>query len=258
MKVKVLASDRMTSKVYTIYRMKLAKWQDEAQAVSGSIADPEVIDLGNGTYRMYYCVEPEVPGNNHEIYSAISKDGKSWTQEKGTRRTESVFPDIIKLSDGTWRMYYAYVGGIRSCISKDGLEWEDEEGIRVDSANDLGLEFDNIGASTTIQLDNGIYVMVYRASLNEKYSPEVPNRYTQLLMWATSEDGIDFKKKGIAIDGRNEEFLGCLDGPEFFKWEDGTIRLYFWSYLGDYSCIYKKGKFSKPELEYTKATEKVF
>jgi hypothetical protein len=205
---------------------------------------------------MYYCVESHVPGNRSEIYSAISKDGKKWTQENGVRRTYSVFPDIVKLPDGRWRMYFANATGIGSCISDDGLEWKDVPGIRIDTGNNLGLEFEHVSASTTMLLDDGTYIMVYSGSINKKYKQDLPNYNTRIFLWATSKDGINFEKKGIALDSRNEEFLGLMDGPEFFKWNDGSIRLFFWSYMGIYSSTYNNGKFSAPVIEYTNVTER--
>src|SRR3972149_10346876 len=63
-----------------------SKWQENGVVVAGQYADAEVVDLGNGRYRMYYSIEPEVPGNNLEIYSSTSTDGTNWTKEKGTRK----------------------------------------------------------------------------------------------------------------------------------------------------------------------------
>src|SRR3989304_9726208 len=63
-----------------------SKWQEKGVAIAGKYADAEVVDLGNGQYRMYYSIEPEVPGNNLEIYSSTSADGVHWTKEAGTRK----------------------------------------------------------------------------------------------------------------------------------------------------------------------------
>jgi len=86
--------------------------------------------------------------------------------------------------------------------------------------------------------------MVYRGTINEKYSAQVPNNTTQLLLWAVSQDGLNFEKKGIALDSRNSTFQGLLDGPELVQWDDG-VRLYFWSYRGIYHVDFKDGAFSQ-------------
>lgn len=228
-----------------------SNWQEGGVAVEGKYADAEVVDLGEGQFRMYYAVEPEVPGNQLEIFSAKSSDGKNWQKEDGVRHTLSTFPDVMKLSDGKFRMYFQNAGVIKSAISEDGLNFQDEEGTRIDTSNSEGLTLDNVAASTTLLLSDNTYLMVYRGQIDKKYSSEVPNPSTQLLFWATSSDGLDFVKKGIALDSRDTTFQGLSDGPELVNFdgppagEAGEIRLYFWSYKGIYYLTYQNGKFSK-------------
>src|SRR3972149_8688477 len=100
---------------------------------------------------MYYSVEPEVPGNNLEIYSSVSTDGINWTQEEGIRKTMATFPDVVKLPDGTWRMYFQNAGVIKSAVSSNGLSWTDEPGVRI-SKNESGYDLENVGAQGTIRL----------------------------------------------------------------------------------------------------------
>lgn len=98
------------------------------------------------------------------------------------------------------------------------------------------------------------YVIVYFGAINQKYinAGLVPNEETHLFLWAISQDGLVFEKKGIALDSRNSEFKGWLDGPEFTKWDDGSIRLYFWLYRGIYHVEFKDNKFSQAaQFEYT-------
>ena len=126
------------------------KWTYGGLAIGGNYADSDFVELGNGKYRMYYAVEPEVPGNKLEVYSATSSDGIAWTPENGVRRTFTVFPDVIKLSDGTWRMYFQNAGVIKSATSSDGLSWKDDSGTRMDEKNNEGLTFENVAGPTTI------------------------------------------------------------------------------------------------------------
>ena len=62
-------------------------WQKGDVAVSGKYADADIVQIDEKTWRLYYAVQPEVQGNNFEIYSSTSTDGKTWTQEAGTRKT---------------------------------------------------------------------------------------------------------------------------------------------------------------------------
>lgn len=227
------------------------KWQTQDVAVAGNYADADAVDIGGGKYRMYYSLEPEQPGFNGQVYSATSTDGIKWTQEDGTRKTMATFPSVIKLADGKWRMYFQNAGVIKSATSSDGLSWQDEVGTRMDGANSLGLNFENVAAPTVEQLSDGSYLMIYRGLINQAYADQVPNKNTQLFLWATSNDGLSWDKKGLAVDSRNSTLQGLADGPELVpKWDDGSVKLFFWSYSGVYYSTFKDGKFSEPKLVY--------
>src|SRR3989338_10706747 len=117
----------------------ILQWTYGGSAIEGNYADSDFVDLGDGKYRMYYAIEPEVPGNQLEVYSATSTDGINWAPESGVRRSFTVFPDVVKLQDGTWRMYFQNAGVIKSATSNDGLNWKDESGTRIDTKNNEGL-----------------------------------------------------------------------------------------------------------------------
>lgn len=228
-------------------------WEAGGVAIKGTYADADIISLDDGTYRMYYSAEPEVENFEGQVYSATSTDGINWVKESGTRKIWATFPSVIPLANGEYRMYFQNAGVIKSALSSDGLTWEDEDGIRIDISNSQGLEFENVAAPTVIYTGD-FYLMVYRGTIDERYSQEVPNSNTQLFLWATSEDGIDFEKKGIALDSRNDEFYGLLDGPKLVDW-DGVVRLYFWSYKGIYHVEFENNQFTEEaEFDYTTNT----
>ncbi len=228
--------------------VSVLEWKEKGVAISGKYADAEIVNLENRQYRMYYTPEPEVSDFRGQVYSAISSDGISWTQESGERKQWATFPSVIKLADG-YRMYFQNSGEIKSAFSEDGLVWKDDAGTRINKENNAGLNLENVASPTVIKTNNN-YIIVYRGTINEKYSSEVPNSETQLFLWATSDDGLTFEKKGIALDSRNSDFSGLLDGPEFVKWGD-EIRLYFWSYKGVYHVVYENQKFSDEEFDFT-------
>ncbi|MCL5410503.1 MAG: hypothetical protein M1324_01460 [Patescibacteria group bacterium] len=233
-----------------------AAWKEGGTAVAGKFADADVVDIGDGKFRMYYSVEPEVPGNKLEVYSATSSDGKTWQKEEGTRKVMATFPDVMKLDDSRYRMYFQNAGVIKSATSTDGLNFTDEKDERV-SKEETGYNLENVGAQTTTKLDDGTYLMVYRGMIKEPYktTEKVPNNNTQIFFYATSSDGLNFVKKGLAIDSRNEILFGLVDGAEFTKWDNGELRLYFWSYKGVYHSVYKNGKFSEPVFDFTNSTD---
>ena len=225
-------------------------WIDKGSVIPGTYADADIVDIGDGSYRIYYSLIPEAVGFNGQVYSAISSDGINWEIESGTRKEQTIFPSVIKLPDGKYRMYFQNSDVIKSAISSDGLTWQDESGIRMNVENNIGLTFRNVLAPTIMKI-GGEYVMVYAGAIEEKYSGEmVPNSETHVLLWATSQDGLTFEKKGMAVDSRNSVFKGWLDGPEFIDW-DGETRLYFWSYFGIYHVIFENNAFSDEELDFT-------
>lgn len=222
------------------------EWSSPVKVING-YADADVVDLGNGQYRMYVGDVPGQSSFSHAIYSAISSDGKSFKLENGIRQTNASFPDVVKLPDGTYRMYYQGTAGIRSSVSTDGLSWKGESGVRIDSTNNFGLTLTEVGASTTAQMKDGSYVMVYRATMIQTYDSDAPNKGTNLLVWATSKDGLNFEKKGIAVDSRNSLYDGWLDGPDFSVWGN-EVRLYYWTYSGIYYATFDGTNFSGDNL----------
>ena len=228
------------------------KWHEGGVAIAGKYADADLVELGNGKWRMYYSVEPEVPGNKLELYSGTSTDGITWSQEEGVRKEFATFPSVIKLADGKYRLYFQNAGVIKSALSADGLSWTDEEGVRIDANEEGVIHIENVGAQTVIQLDDGSFLMVYRVMIKERYSQEVPNDSTQILYFAVSKDGLTWEKKNLAADSRNETFQGLIDGAELVKWDNDQIRLYFWSYKGVYHLVFENGIFSQePDFDFT-------
>lgn len=224
-------------------------WSKVGYAVKGKYADADVVQIAENKWRLYYAVQPEVQPNNFEVYSATSTDGKKWKQESGTRKTMATFPDVVKLENGKYRMYYQSAGVIKSAISSDGLSFSDESGTRVGTNNSEGLNFDNVAAPTVAQLDDDSFVMVYRGSINKRYAANVPNQTTNVFMWATSDDGLTFKQKGLALDSRNSTLSGQLDGADLSKWDD-EYKVFMTSYAGVFEASFDGKKFGEPKLAF--------
>ena len=129
-------------------------------------------------YRLYFhqfthpqLREPEAP--NHVI-SAVSEDGRHFEREPGVRipketarESISIYaPDVIRLGDGSYRLYYAAMshlafGGIFTAVSDDGLHWEKDPEICVE----LGNTLDNVLLSEpcVIGIGGGRHRMFYEA-----------------------------------------------------------------------------------------------
>lgn len=230
-------------------------WKEGDFAVAGTYADASVVQIENKKWRLYYAIQPEVQGNNFEVYSSTSTDGKTWAQEPGTRKTMATFPEVIKTSEGKYRMYYQNAGEIRSASSTDGLLFTDDAGTRIDRTNSLGLTFDNVAAPAVSLLDDKTYLMVYRGTMNNRYAADTPNPTTQVLLWATSEDGLTFTKQGMAVDSRDDTLRGQLDGPYIVKWDDDKYHVFATTYSGVYEFIFDGKKFGKGTLAFALATD---
>lgn len=236
------------------------KWEEEGVVISGNYADADVVETEDGNLRMYYALEPEVPGFEGQVYSAISSDGSIWRKEKGIRMKWATFPSVIKLSDGRWRMYYQGMSestrefGIVSAISHDGLNWIQEEGIRIKLGQEGLHDTKMVASPTVIRLSDGTYIMVYRGSSGKnrfgktdpKTGEPAPIDY---LISATSKDGLNWAPKAVVVDSRNEEMRDQIDGPELVL-DGDKIKLYCNSYEGVYLLeISKDGKpLTSPEI----------
>lgn len=223
-------------------------WQNIRSAVNGTYADADVVQVNDTTWRMYYGVQPEVKGNNLEVYSSTSTDGKTWTKDAGVRKTMATFPNVVKLKDGRYRMYFQNAGVIKSAISTDGLTFTDESGVRIDKTNVVGLALDNVAAPTVHLNDDGTFTMIYRGTINQRYAANTPNPTTQVLLWASSSDGLSFVKKDSFLDTRNSTLNGQLDGPNLVKWDDGKLKLFATSYTGVYEFEFTGSAFGEPKL----------
>ncbi|MBZ9572280.1 hypothetical protein KJA15_03045 [Patescibacteria group bacterium] len=151
-------------------------FQVEGLRLVTDLVGPTVIRLDDGRYRMYLqdCDEPAPPTPPVcRIKSAISSDGLSWGIEPGIRidGTKPLFygmfanmigtSDIVKLSDGSFRLYFLAgsqemdeegMEGIYSADSADGLSFSnitflfgkyiDEEGREVGTADPCVVEIE--------------------------------------------------------------------------------------------------------------------
>jgi hypothetical protein len=234
-------------------RPKEARWETVGVAIAGKYADAEVVEVEEGKYRMYFGIEPEVARGELSILSAISSDGISWDKEAGVRVEDAVFPDVVRLPDGRFRMYFQRGGVIVSAVSEDGIAWAEEPGVRIGRGGHSGLDDLGVGASSTIVLEDGSYLMVYRTEKAQRFCERSPNTYSTFLFYAVSKDGLNFEKRGMVLDPRGEKFCDLADGAELVRWDDGKVHLFFWSHKGIYESVYDGGAFSEPELVFPRA-----
>lgn len=191
---------------------------------------PDIIELPDGTYKMYYTGLVWGGYGTYYILSALSSDGLTWTKEGGIRihpPPNVTSGDTIILSDGTYRMYYSVPGGtsggamIISAVSYDGSTWTVENDIRVDN----GGIYDTQSAShpDIVELPDGTYRMYYGG-----WDGTVSS-----ILSAVSSDGLTWTKMaGEVITSGGIYASVNVGGPHILKLSGGTYRMYYSGYDG--------------------------
>jgi predicted GH43/DUF377 family glycosyl hydrolase len=193
---------------------------------------PDVLELDDGTYRMYYTQlygpiyspSGSLYGN---ILSAASNDGLSWFKESGVRvdfgdaydAFSSFTPEVIALQNGTFRMYYtgAIPGAyqILSAFSFDSFSWTKESGIRIpNDSTHVTAGFPNI-----VVLPSGEYRTYYHGYNIVKGQMEI--------LSAFSYDGLQWIKEGIRLlPGGPDDPIG-VHCPEVVTLPSGSYRMFY-------------------------------
>jgi hypothetical protein len=142
-----------------------------------------------------------------------------WAKEEGVRVDVGISPDVIRLPDASWRMYYAVEEGIVSAISPDGLKWSKDEGVRVKpNKNDKNQRL--VDSPTIIKLKDGGFRMIYEGSdLAQK---------NFVILSAVSTDGAAWKKeKGVRLTDTNQYDQKIAAAPDVVKPPDGSWHMYY-------------------------------
>lgn len=220
-------------------------WRDAGRAINGAV-DSDAVVLADGRLRMYYSTGT---ARSSRITSSISSDGIHWTRESTNLPGQTWgAPDVVVLPDGRFRMYYTpsidptglppgQQRSVRSAISSDGITWAVEDGFRLvpESYPSLvpkgGIQY-QVTHPGVVQLANGTWLMLAAFNYEKGFDSHgfSSGKQTELIVWATSTDGLAFTSRGIAVDSRNKAtFDGYASSPDPAISSDGTVRAYFWS-----------------------------
>jgi hypothetical protein len=151
------------------------------------VADATAVSLADGTVKIYFF------GQEKGILSATSSgDFKTWTLNEPVTSSAWGQPRVLKLQDGSLRLYFVTGDGIKSAISKDGVKFEEEQGFRI-SKKDIGFE---PGALSVVKLGD-----TYLGYFSELEKPGAP----------ISKDGYYVAK---STDSLNWEFVGPVSGAK--------------------------------------------
>ncbi len=117
---------------------------------TGHICDPSVVQLNDGTFRMFYIWSPELDSGpwDHQIYSATSTDGMHFTADLTMLRDEASVPGAVLWGD-TLYLYAvdATGGGEHDSADSGGGDSGDtakpeRSGLIVGMSTDGGHTFD--------------------------------------------------------------------------------------------------------------------
>lgn len=202
-------------------------WKKTTKKAPGSATARGFI-TENGV-KLYYPtmtpINPQDPPS--QMLSATSADGLTFKEDSGIRmkplKNYAIEgPSVIKLPDGTWRMYFDEFleeskqerkdGKIFGASSKDGLDWTRDEKPAIESdqtVERIPANWPQALRPFVLKRPGGGYVMLY-------------NSHSKFFV-AYSDDGYLWTKMGgLGIKGAD------IDG---FYQDDGKIRVYF----GDFS-----------------------
>ena len=178
-------------------------------------SDPRVVQLADGTYRLYFAATPD------GLTVAKSNDGVNWELEARTVIPSGMpHTSMVSLADGGWRLFAVknVSGGsvVKSFVSTDGLEFTEEPGDRLTNED---FPFGNIQSPFAFEMPDGSFRM-YLTAYPEGEQAAQPNGYSVLRMVsATSDDMLSWSTDpGVVIEG--------LDHPSVVVSDDGTITVY--------------------------------
>lgn len=165
------------------------------------ITDPCVIRTPEGRYRMYISA-------GGSTLSAISDDGRSFTEEQGMRSTVGGVPGALTLPDDSVRLFVCG-DGIISLTSENGLDFTQDTGARL-SSDDGSILCD----PHPIPLSTGGYLMTFKSRPPGEMGPQGDLTYL-----ATSDDAMTW------IAGTSPVTTGSV--PAVVQRTDGTLLVYY-------------------------------
>lgn len=142
-----------------------------------------------------------------------------WAKEPGIRIDGATTPSVVRLTDGTWRIYYAVKEGIVSALSQDGVQWVKDEGVRLENESHSANQA-RVSGPTVFTLKDGGFRMLYEGS-DAKQSSFV-------ILSAVSTDGLAWKReKGVRLTDKNRFDQDIAASPNVVRAVGGELFCYF-------------------------------
>ena len=192
----------------------------------GGAADPRVVQLDDGRYRMYFG-QPREYGTG----AAISTDGINWSVEAPmVLRRGLPHVTLLRLEDGSWRLFAVdaenFPAVVLSFISDDGIEFTQEEGYRL---TEQDFPFGDIGTPFVIRQAEGGYRMYLTAVPEGETAGGAGGNSKTWVVSATSTDMLAWDVDPLVMieDPDGQDWTGM---DNMHPWvgvnEDGLFEMY--------------------------------
>ncbi len=142
-----------------------------------------------------------------------------WAKEPGVRIDGATAPSVVRLADGTWRIYYTVKEGIVSALSQDGVQWVKDEGVRLENKS-KGSDQALVSGPTLFTLKDGGFRMLYEGS--------DAKQNTFAIFSALSTDGLVWtREKGVRLTDKNQFGQAIAASPNVVRTAQGELFCYY-------------------------------
>ena len=218
-------------------------------------ADPRVVLLPDGRYRMYFGGGPDLNDVNY-ISTAISTDGVHFslsderilehTREELRAGVGGPHASFAPLDTGGWRAYSSTKSPddrhVLSYMTEDGLQLVQDPGRRL-TLNEVGGG--DLMSPYVIRDPAGGYRMFLTKAPDGETVGQIGGNSTTWIVSATSDDGLNWSMTDQVIDEAMR--------PSVLVNEDGTMEVWFIGGLGEgllrMRNVMSDGDLSKGEIE---------
>ena len=187
-----------------------------ARAAGG--VDPRVVQLDDGSYRMYFARMNVIVG----LSTALSWDGVNWELEAvGVLPAGLPHTSLLRLPDGGWRLYTVQqqAGGrthVLSFTSPDGLAFTQDPGVRL---TDDDFPGGGLQSPFVVEAPGGGYRLYLSMAPADEVVGQEGGNSTIWMVGATSDDMLSwFADSAVMVEGPLH--------PHVMVGDDGTYTVY--------------------------------
>ncbi len=192
------------------------RWYYRKVKAASNAADPDVVLLANGSYRMYYYAAPFIPTYSqrydveYKVNSALSSDGINFVEEGKvySNNVQMGNPDIFFFGSQLM-MFVTKNNGLEFLKSLDGTVWNKPRSLINDCKQ-----------SSTVKIPSG-YRMYCDAVIDSK--PKIFSYF--------SANGEKWEKEVIRIELDNSLERTKIENPGVERLSDNTFVMFYVTYI---------------------------